>query len=187
MFVFTPWISCPSWTHPVSSSSSFDFTSLVFSIYTTDTLYNPQNRPSSCYFFKVFHLNSPPPPTLSESLICFPSKIISTVFILIFTSYLYFFCVSPISYISSLGTGTIYIYFTHYSICGNKDQPKWEQTKAIQNLQGSQPPSFEFWQRLKGDQKNVKRRRLQVWPDRRLFAKEAVGELTRNEVLYEMG
>ena len=104
------------------------------------------------------HLNYPPPPTFSESLICFPPKIVSFVFILIFTIYLYFSCVPYILY--KFPGDRNHIYLTHYSVCGNKDQHKCEQTKAIQNLQGSQPPLLEFWQRLKGRQKNVKKGRV---------------------------
>lgn len=44
------------------------------------------------------------------------------------------------------------------------------QKPFIKSLQGSQPPSLEFWQSLKGKQRTGKNRRLQVCPDWRLLA-----------------
>ena len=53
----------------------------------------------------------------------------------------------------------------------NENQPDENRQKPfIKNLQGSQSPSLEFWQSLKGKQRTGKNRRLQVCPDWRLLA-----------------
>ena len=53
----------------------------------------------------------------------------------------------------------------------NENQPDENSQKPfIKGLQGSQPPSPEFWQSLKGKQRSGKNRRLQVCPDWWLLA-----------------
>lgn len=110
-----------------------------------------------------------PQPSLSLLYVSFLT-IVSFVVILICIVYSYFYCI-PHDYLSSLRTGIMFALFIIVSTEINEEQPdKNKQNLFIKSLQGSQPPSLEFWQSLKGRQNTGKNRRLQVCPDWRLLA-----------------